>query len=285
MGPGKQGPLRDETGVWKRVVVGAEGKRISLKGIWTFIRQTNVARSKGEEGRELRERLGRRLWAACGVRAAPTAASRRHGLSAWNAWKRGGTLVVAHLPHRVVQFGNERRAAELVEMEKEIETEEVEMGRSATQFDEGLWVDNQARQLREDGGLVSGEGGLGVLGQFFWNAREAMGAVPVADGASMGDEERRGWKGRTFVCPRATGDLWEKLRPIVRRWRVQAVTGRSTGAIRSAATRWPRQWDGERRYTMGERCQWPWRQEVMIVRSWRSSWRSSTCLRRKDSRG
>ena len=47
--------------MWKRVVVGAEGKRISLKGIWTFIRQTNEARNMGAEGQELRERLGRRL--------------------------------------------------------------------------------------------------------------------------------------------------------------------------------------------------------------------------------
>jgi len=224
MGPGKQGPLQDESGVWNRVVVGAEGRRISLKGIWTYIRQADEARASGEEGQELRERLGKRLWAACGVRASPRAVARRHGLSAWNNWKRGGTLVVAHLPHRVVQFGNESRAAELVEMEEEIEAEEIEMGRSAaTSFDEGLRVDDQARLRWGDGGLVTGEGGLGVLGQLFWNAREAMEGFPVVDGTSMGEEERKGWKGKTFVCPRATGDLWERLRPLVKRWRVQAV--------------------------------------------------------------
>ena len=61
LSPGKQGPLQDEAAEWNRVVVGAEGRRISLKGIWWFVREADRARRNGTEGQGIRERLGRRL--------------------------------------------------------------------------------------------------------------------------------------------------------------------------------------------------------------------------------
>ena len=160
LGLGEQGPLPDESVEWRKVVKGAGGRRISLQGIWWFIREADKARRTGAEGQDLRERLGRRLWVACGIREAPRALPRRHGLSAWNEWRKGGALVISHLPRRVLRFGNVRRAMDLVEMEADLEAEEAELGVPVVQFDEGLRVDEEARLRDGEGSLMCGPEGL-----------------------------------------------------------------------------------------------------------------------------
>ena len=223
MSPGKQGPLQDESAEWNRRVVGAEGRRISLRGIWWFVREADRARQNGTEGQGIREWLGRRLWAACGIREAPKPVARRHGLSAWNGWKRSGPLVIAHLPRRVVQFGNELRASDVIEMETDLETEMVDMGAPGVTWDEDVWLDAQARLRGADGEVIGGVEGLGVLGQFFWRARRALDGTPVVDYTRMNEEERGEWKGKTFICPVASKELFERLRPLIKRWRIQSV--------------------------------------------------------------
>ena len=116
----------DEEAVWRRTVTGAGGNSISLPGIWQFIRDVDGARRAGDEGAQLREALRRKLHQACGGPAEPRALPRRHGLAAWRDWRKDGTLIVAHLPQRVLQFGNERRARELVEMDAALAEEEAE---------------------------------------------------------------------------------------------------------------------------------------------------------------
>ena len=57
----------------------------------------------------------------------------------------------------------------------------------------------------------------------FWKARRALANVPAVEFASMPEEERAKWRGKTFLCPRASHSLFHKVRAIAQEWRVQAV--------------------------------------------------------------
>ena len=65
--------------------------------------------------------------------------------------------------------------------------------------------------------------GLGALGQFFWHARRAMEGTPVVDFTLLDEGGRGEWKGKMFICPEASRELFERLRPMVKRWRSQWV--------------------------------------------------------------
>ena len=118
-----------EAAVWCRSVIGAGGRPISLAGIRQFIREADVTRCTGDERALLREAIQRKLHHVCGGPPVLLAVPRRHGLTAWRDWCKDGTLVVAHLPHRVMKVGNEARVIEVVEMDAALAKEEAdEMG-------------------------------------------------------------------------------------------------------------------------------------------------------------
>ena len=94
------------------VVNGANGACVRLRGLWTFIREVEKERRAGREGGGVRERLKNGLSVALGrlTTDAVPAVPRRHGLSAWSKWQRGGMLVEVELPRGFVCIGCAERA-------------------------------------------------------------------------------------------------------------------------------------------------------------------------------
>ena len=96
------------------------------------------------------------------------------------------------------------------------------------QRNEGLYISAKGRLCKASGEEVRSEEGLGVIGEMFWRASEALsvgetGGVPVVQFAGMKEEERKSWKGKTFVCPTASQALLVMMRAVAQRWRVQAA--------------------------------------------------------------